>query len=139
VAEVVEISNVTSTGLRVNRVFIAMDCYVAVNPGQIEAQLTGGMVHGMNAALYGKQTFVNGTGQTRNFNASRMIRLNEMPQVDVRIIPNPAAANRAIPIGGAGELGVPTFAPALANAYFKVTGQRVRSLPLFPNATMGGL
>ena len=97
------------------------------------------MVHGMNAALYGKQTFVNGAAQSRNFNRSRMIRTNEMPQVSVTIIPNPAVADRTQNIGGAGELGVPTFAPALANAYFALTGTRVRALPLFPNATMGGL
>ena len=139
VAEVVEISNVTSTSLRVNSVAIAIDCYMAVNPGQIEAQLVGGMVHGLNAALYGRQVFVNGAAQNRNFNSNRMIRLGEMPSVKVTIIPNPTAADRSQPIGGAGELGVPTFAPALANAYFKLTGRRQRSLPLFPAATMGGL
>jgi isoquinoline 1-oxidoreductase beta subunit len=139
VAEVVDISNVTSTGLRVNNVWVAMDCYIAVNPGQIEAQLTGGVVHGLNAALYGRQTFVNGAAQNKNFNRSRMIRMGEMPQVAVKLIPNPLMSDRNVAIGGAGELGVPTFAPALANAYFKLTGQRVRSLPFFPNATMGGL
>ncbi|MCU1260940.1 MAG: hypothetical protein JWO80_3825, partial [Bryobacterales bacterium] len=139
VAEVVDISNVTSTGLRVNNVWVAMDCYLAVNPGQIDAQLTGGVVHGMNAALYGRQTFVNGAAQNKNFDRSRMIRMGEMPQVTVKLIPNPAVSDRTVAIGGAGELGVPTFAPALANAYFKLTGQRVRSLPFFPNAVMGGL
>ena len=139
VAEVVEISNVTATSLKVNRVSIAIDCYMAVNPGSIDAQLTGGMVHGLNAALYGKQTFTNGVAQSKNFNASRMIRMSEMPTVATTLIPNPAAADRNAAIGGAGELGVPTFAPALANAYFKLTGKRVRSLPLFPNATMAGL
>ena len=139
VAEVVEISAATSTSLKVNRVSIALDCYLAVNPGQIESQLTGGVVHGLNAALYGKQTFVGGVAQSKNFNASRMIRMNEMPEVKVALIPNPAAADRTKPLGGVGELGVPTFAPALANAYYKLTGVRLRSLPLFPNATMGGL
>ena len=68
-----------------------------------------------------------------------MIRAKEMPEVAVTIIPNPAVADRTTIIGGVGELGVPTLAPALANAYFKLTGQRVRSLPFFPGATMGGL
>jgi len=139
VAEVVEISGVTSSSIRVNRVSVALDCYLAVNPGSIEAQLTGGVVHGLNAALYGQQVFVNGAAQSKNFNRSRMIRLNEMPQVGVTIIPNPQSASRTVPIGGVGELGVPTLAPALANAYFKLTGIRARSLPFFPNATMGGL
>jgi isoquinoline 1-oxidoreductase subunit beta len=138
VAQVVEISSVTTTSLRVNRVSLAVDLYMPVNPGQIQAQMIGGIVHGMNAALYGQQTFLNGTGQAQNFNRSRMIRMGEMPQVGVTIIPPPAAADRAIAIGGAGELGVPCFAPALANAYFKATGKRQRSLPFFPGATMGG-
>lgn len=139
VAEVVEISSVTATSIKVNRVAVAIDCYISVNPGSVEAQLTGGVVHGLNAALYGKQGFVNGAAQSKNFNKSRMIRLNEMPQVAVTIMPNPHGADRTVPIGGVGELGVPTLAPALANAYAKLTGNRVRTLPFFPNATMGGL
>ncbi len=139
VAQVVEISYSATSGIRVRKSSIALDCYVAVNPGQIESQLVGGMVHGMNAALYGKQSFVRGVAQAKNFRNSRMIRLNEMPAVAVTIIPNPAAAQRSIPIGGVGELGVPTFAPALANAYYALTRQRVRTLPFYPTATMGGL
>jgi isoquinoline 1-oxidoreductase subunit beta len=139
VAEVVDVSSVTSTGCRVNSVAIAMDCYIGVNPGQIESQLIGGMVHGLNAALYGRQAFANGVAQVRNFSNSRMIRMNEMPQVVVTIIPNPGTFDRKATIGGAGELGVPTLAPALANACSRLTGRRVRSLPLFPGATMGGL
>lgn len=139
VAEVVEISNVTATSLKVNRVALAIDCYLAVNPGAVDAQLVGGVVHGLNAALYGRQSFVGGVAQATNFRQSRMIRMGEMPEVVVKLIPNPAVADRAAVIGGVGELGVPTFAPALANAYYKLTGNRVRTLPLFPNATMGGL
>ena len=75
VAEVVEISTVTTTSLRVNRVSVAIDCYISVNPGSVEAQLTGGVVHRLNAALYGRQSFVNGAAQSKNFNKSRMIRL----------------------------------------------------------------
>ncbi|MEP6533941.1 MAG: molybdopterin cofactor-binding domain-containing protein, partial [Bryobacteraceae bacterium] len=139
VAEVVEISAVTSTSLRVNRVSCAIDCYLSVNPGQIQAQLQGGIVHGLNAALYGQQTFVNGAAQAGNFNRSRMIRIGEMPQIDVTVIPSPVLADRTANIGGVGELGVPTFAPALANALFKATGKRRYALPVFPGATMGGL
>ena len=139
VAEVVEVSAATATSIRVNQVSVAIDCYLVVNPGQVETQLIGGVVHGLNAALYGRQTFVNGAAQSKNFNNSRMIRLGEMPQVNVTMIPSPTVADRTKNIGGVGELGVPTLAPALANAYFKLTGTRVRSLPLFPNATMGGL
>jgi isoquinoline 1-oxidoreductase beta subunit len=139
VAQVVEISSANSTSVKVNRVSVAIDCYLAVNPGSVEAQITGGVVHGLNAALYGKQNFSNGAAQGKNFNVNRMIRLSEMPQVKVVIMPTPATVERAVPIGGVGELGVPTLAPALANAYFRLTGKRVRALPFFPSATMGGL
>jgi len=139
VAEVVEISAATSTSVKINRVSVAIDCYLVVNPGQVEAQLVGGVVHAINATLYGKQNFVGGVAQGKNFNTNRMIRLSEMPDVKVAMIPNPTASDRTKPLGGVGELGVPTFAPALANAYFKLTGKRIRTLPLFPTATMGGL
>lgn len=139
VAEVVEISAVTTSAVRVNRVSAAIDCYLHVNPGAVEAQITGGVVHGLNAALYGRQSFVGGVAQGRNFNRNRMIRLNEMPQVAVTIVPTPPAPSRTTAIGGVGELGVPTLAPALASAVFRLTGARKRSLPLFPGATMGGL
>ena len=85
------------------------------------------------------RSFVNGAPQNKNFKNNRMIRLNEMPQVAVAIVPPPGPSDRTIPIGGVGELGVPTLAPALANAYFRLTKMRVRTLPFFPNATMGGL
>jgi isoquinoline 1-oxidoreductase beta subunit len=146
VATVVDVSLVSGDGydgqpslFKVNNVWMALNCYLAVNPGQIQAQLVGGMVHGLNAVLYGRQTFVNGVAQNANFAENRVIRADEMPQVAVTLIPNPAQSNEAIPIGGVGEIGVPTLAPALANAYFKASGIRVRNLPFFPNATMGGL
>jgi isoquinoline 1-oxidoreductase beta subunit len=136
VAQVVEVSS-NNGGPRVTRVWVAIDSYLTVNPGSVEAQIVGGVVHGLNAALYGRQTFLNGAATARNFNTSRMIRLSEMPAVSVSIVPAPAVADRSVPIGGVGELGVPTLAPALANAWFRLSGQRVRALPFFPNATMG--
>ena len=136
VAQVVEISGATTTSIRVAKVTVAIDCYMPVNPDAIEAQIIGGVVHGMNAAMWGRQTFVNGAAQAKNFNASRMMRIGEMPTVNVVIVKPPAAASRTTPIGGVGELGVPTFAPALANAVFKLKGVRQRSLPFFPGATM---
>jgi isoquinoline 1-oxidoreductase beta subunit len=136
VAQVVEISGVTSSSIRISKVTVAVDCAVPVSPGGIENQITGGVVHAINATLYGRQTFTNGAADIKNFNRSRMIRLQEMPAVKVVIMPPPAVLDRSVPIGGVGELGVPTFAPALANAYFKLTRTRQRSLPFFPNATM---
>lgn len=136
VAQVVEVSATTS-GPKVTRVWLAIDCGWVVNPNSVEAQLIGGVVHGLNAALYGKQTFVNGAAQARNFNASRMIRLGEMPQVVVKLMPQPSMLDRTAVMGGVGELGVPTLAPALTNAWARLSGKRVRALPFYPNATMG--
>ncbi len=136
VAQVVEISGVTSSSIKVSKVTVVVDCYLPVAPAMIEAQIVGGVVHGMNAALWGRQTFTNGAADVKNFNRSRMMRIKEMPAVQVVIMPPPAVASRTAAIGGVGELGVPTFAPALAAAYFKLTGLRQRSLPFFPNATM---
>ncbi|MBI3349920.1 MAG: xanthine dehydrogenase family protein molybdopterin-binding subunit [Burkholderiales bacterium] len=135
VAQVVEVS-ATTTGPKVTRVWLAIDCGWVVNPNSVEAQLIGGVVHGLNAALYGRQTFVNGAAQAKNFNNSRMIRLGEMPQVVVKLMPQPAVLDRAAVMGGVGELGVPTLAPALANAWARLSGKRVRALPFYPNATM---
>jgi isoquinoline 1-oxidoreductase beta subunit len=143
VAQVVDVSLVSGNGydgqpilFQVNNVWMALDCYLNVNPGQLQAQLVGGMVHGLNAALYGRQSFVNGAAQFSNFFQNRVIRLNQMPQVAVTLIPSPAQSTQSTPIGGAGEIGVPTLAPALANAYFKASGIRIRTLPFFPNAVM---
>jgi isoquinoline 1-oxidoreductase beta subunit len=146
VAEVVDISLNSTTGydgvpnlFTINNVYIALDCYLSVNPGQIQAQLTGGMVHGLNAALYGRQNFVNGVPQWPNFYQNRVIRMDEMPQVAVTLIPSPTQSTFNAQLGGVGELGVPCLAPALANAYFKASGKRIRTLPFFPTAWMGGL
>jgi isoquinoline 1-oxidoreductase beta subunit len=124
---------------KVNNVWMALDCYLSVNPGQLQAQLVGGMVHALNAVLYGRQSFVNGVPQFSNFYQNRVIRLDESPQVAVTLIPSPAQSSQSVPIGGAGEIAVPTLAPALTNAYVRAGGTRIRTLPIFPTATMGGL
>jgi len=146
VACVVEISGVTRdslgniTAVRISKVAVAIDSFLTINPKNVEAQIVGGVVHGINATLYGQQTFTNGAAQRANFNTNPVIKLAAMPAVSVRIIPTvsyqPSASSQ---IGGVGELGVPTVAPALANAIFRLTGQRKRDLPLLPKATMGGL
>ena len=87
-------------------------------------------MHGLNAALWGEMTFAQGAAQKRNFDKHRVLRLREMPHVDVKII------NSGNALGGIGEPGVPPIAPAVANAYFKLTGKRVRTLPFFPGQGM---
>lgn len=135
VAEVFEISQPSSGSIRINRAACAIDCGRPVNPNSIQAQMQGGIVHGINATLWGQQTFRSGAASAKNFNRSRMMRVNEMPQIDVVIMP----PNPAVPVGGIGEPAVPPVAPALANAYARLTGQRIRTLPFFPGATMSGL
>jgi isoquinoline 1-oxidoreductase beta subunit len=133
VCQVVEVSQPTTTSLTVHRVACAVDCGQVINPNQAEAQMQGGIVHGLNAALWGQITFTAGKANQKNFNTYRMIRPSEMPQITVQLVSSPNAPS------GLGEPAVPPIAPALANAYSRLRGSRVRSLPLFPGATMGGL
>lgn len=128
VAEVVEISLLTGGQIRLHNIWCAVDCGRAVNPEQVKAQIEGGIVHGINAALWEQVTFTAGRSNVSNFNNTRKIKLREMPQISISIMPpNPNAS-----IGGVGEPGVPAIAPAIANAYFKLTGTRLRRLPFFP-------
>jgi isoquinoline 1-oxidoreductase beta subunit len=129
VCEVVDISQPVAGSLRVHRVACAIDCGVAINPRSIEQQMQGGIVHGLNAALWGQQVFVAGKASVKNFNSWRMLRASEMPQVEVVIVES-GDKN----VGGVGEPGVPPIAPAVANAYFRLTGTRVNNLPFFSNA-----
>jgi isoquinoline 1-oxidoreductase beta subunit len=126
VAQVVEISNVTTTSVRVVSVACALDCGRVINPDAVTAQMEGGIVHGMGATLWGHVTFTNGAASVRNFNHYRLVRMSEMPTVKVQIMSN------TNPPSGAGEPGVPPFGPAFANAWFCATGNRVRTLPFFP-------
>ena len=124
VCQVAEVTGSTPQTLRVVRVACVIDCGNVVNPDSVVAQMQGGIVHGMTAALWGKVTFTNGRASARNFDNYRMMRMRDMPQVDVQIIASGAA------LGGVGEAGVPPIAPAIANAYARLTGQRLRTLPL---------
>ena len=128
VRQVVNISQPAAGSIRVHRVACAVDCGTAVNPGSIEAQMQGGIVHGLSTAFWGQQTFVSGKPQIKNFTAFRMLRGTEMPRVGVTIV------NSGYPVGGIGEVGVPPIGPAVANAYFQLIGIRITSLPFFPNA-----
>jgi isoquinoline 1-oxidoreductase beta subunit len=130
VCEVVDISNPGTSSVRVNRVVCVVDCGTAVNPDAIEAQMQGGIVHALNAAMWGQMTFTAGKANQTNFNKYRVMRPNEMPTITVQIIAN------GNPPSGIGEPAVPPLAPALANAYARLTGLRQRTLPLFPGATM---
>jgi isoquinoline 1-oxidoreductase beta subunit len=110
--------------VRVQRVVAAIDCGPVVNPDILAAQLEGGAVFGLTAAMYGEITFKNGRVEQRNFHDYPVMRMNDMPVVETHIVPSTDSQ------GGVGEPGVPPLAPALANAVFAATGKRVRQLPL---------
>jgi len=121
-AHVVEAS-VEGKRIRVHRVTSAIDCGTAVNPLTIEAQVQSAMVFGLSAALYGKITLAGGRVEQGNFTDYPMLRLDEMPEMSVHIVPSTAAPT------GVGEPGTPPIAPAVANAVFAATGKRLRHLP----------
>jgi isoquinoline 1-oxidoreductase beta subunit len=124
VAQVAEVS-VGADGLpKVHKVWCAVDCGIAVNPDVIRAQMEGGIGYGLGHALYGEITLAEG-GQVmqRNFDSYRSLRIGEMPEVEVAIIPSAEKPT------GVGEPGVPPIAPAVANAWRRLTGKAVRRLP----------
>jgi len=125
VAEVAEVS-LENNRVRVHRVTCAADCGRVIHPGIVEAQLSGSIVAGLSAAFYGEITIENGRVKQGNFNDYRMLRMSEMPVIDVHLVPS------AEEPGGAGEPGVPPIAPAVANALFTLTGTRIRKLPIRP-------
>ncbi|HEX4853420.1 xanthine dehydrogenase family protein molybdopterin-binding subunit [Arenimonas sp.] len=123
VAQVAEVS-VERGAVRVHRVVCAVDCGVAVNPLMIAAQMESGIVYGLSAALHGQIRFKDGRVQESNFHDYRVLRIDQMPEVETHLV---ASTERP---GGVGEPGTPPIAPAVANALFALTGQRLRELPL---------
>jgi isoquinoline 1-oxidoreductase beta subunit len=125
VAEVAEVSfNKNSGDVRVHRVVCAVDCGRHVNTDTIAAQMESGIVYGLTAALKGQITIAKGRVEQGNFNDYEMLRINEMPTVEVHIVPSNEAP------GGCGEPGTPPIAPAVCNAIFAVTGKPIRRLPI---------
>jgi isoquinoline 1-oxidoreductase beta subunit len=125
VAQVAEVS-VDETGhVKVDRIVCAVDCGTAINPDVIAAQMEGGIGFGLGAVLYGEITLKAGRVEQDNFNSYRVLRMNEMPKVEVHIVPSAEAPT------GVGEPGVAPVGPAVANAIFAATGKRIHMLP-FP-------
>jgi len=123
VAEVVEVRIVDNV-IKVERVVCAADCGLVVNPDQVHAQVESAVIFGLTAALKGKITIRDGAVEQSNFHDYPLLRMNEIPVVEVHIVPS---ANSPT---GIGEPGTPPIAPAVANAVFAATGARLRSLPL---------
>lgn len=126
VAQVAEISVAGDGRVRVHRVVCAIDCGMIVNPDTIAAQMESGIVYGLSAVLHGAITFKDGRVRQSNFHDYPVLRIPDMPRVEVHIIDSREAP------GGVGEPGTPPIAPAVLNAVFAATGRRVRRLPLRP-------
>jgi isoquinoline 1-oxidoreductase beta subunit len=122
-AQVAEVS-IDKGKLRVHRVVCAVDCGQVINPAIVEQQIQSGIVYGLSAALKGGITIKNGRVEQQNFHQYEVLRIDEMPMVEVHIVPS------TNPPGGIGEASTPTTAPAVANAIFALTGKRLRKLPI---------
>jgi isoquinoline 1-oxidoreductase subunit beta len=123
IAEVAEVS-IENGRISVHAVTAAVDCGTAVNPLGIEAQVQGSIVFGLSAVLHGKLTIEGGKVVESNFHDYPVLRMSEMPKISVHVIPSDAK------MGGIGEPATALVAPAVANAVFALTKQRLRTLPL---------
>jgi isoquinoline 1-oxidoreductase subunit beta len=123
-ALVLDVEVDTQGEIHLRRATAAVDCGIAVNPDSVMAQIEGGVLFGLSAALYNGITFKNGRVQQSNFHDYRQIRMNEVPPFEVFVMPSEEKP------GGLGEVGTVSAAPALANALFAATGVRLRALPI---------
>jgi isoquinoline 1-oxidoreductase subunit beta len=123
-SQVAEVEVSKDGEVRVRRVVCAVDCGQIVNPNTIVAQIEGGIIFGLGAALWSEVTLKGGRVEQHNFNDYRVLRINEAPQIEVHLVKNAEAP------GGIGEPGTVGIAPAVTNAIFAVTGKRIRKLPI---------
>lgn len=124
VAMIAEVPARPDRRIQVHRIVCALDCGTVINPGIVKSQIEGGIAFGLTAALKGEITFTEGRVDQGNFDDFPLLRMDEMPVVEVHLVPS------GEPPTGIGESAVPPAAPAVANAVFKATGKRVRDLPL---------
>jgi len=129
VAQVAEVSVDKTTGLKVHRVVCAIDCGIVINPGTVVAQMESGIVYGLTAAIKSKIDIEGGAVVQSNFHDFPLLKMGEMPKVETYIVPSSESP------GGVGEPGLPPIAPAVANAVFAATGQRIRKLPMIRETT----
>jgi isoquinoline 1-oxidoreductase beta subunit len=122
-AQVIEVS-MTPNGIKIDKVYVATDVGIALDPGNIEAQLQSAVLFGLSAAVFGQITFQKGAAEQGNFHQYPALRMLQAPAFAVQVL---ESGRR---IRGVGETGTPPAAPALANAVYKLTGQRIRELPL---------
>jgi isoquinoline 1-oxidoreductase beta subunit len=124
VAQVAEVEVSPAGEVRVHRVVCAVDCGQVVNPDTVKAQMEGGIIFGIGAALWNEITLKDGRVEQSNFHDYRSLRINEAPAIEVYLVKSAEAP------GGIGEPGTSGAAPAVTNAVFAATGKRIRQLPL---------
>jgi isoquinoline 1-oxidoreductase subunit beta len=128
IAQVVQVGVESDGTVRPTRAWCVVDCGIQVNPDTIRAQMEGGIVFGLSAALHGEITIKNGRVEQSNFGDYRVLRINETPRIDVHLVKSGEAP------GGIGEPGTSCVMPALTNAIFAATGKRIRKLPVAEQA-----
>jgi len=134
IAEVVDLSVDEKTGkIKVHKVVAAVDCGPVVNPGPLVEQIEGGNIMALSTALKEEVKFAKGGVATSNFDDYPIIRMSEVPEIEVHIVKSTDK------IGGIGELGIPAVAPAVANAVFNATGVRIRRIPLTPEIVLAAI
>lgn len=124
IAQVVQVRTDSESGFQTMHVWCVVDCGIAVNPDTIRAQMESGIVFGLSAALHGEITIRDGRVEQTNFGDYRVMRMHEVPEMHVSIVDSQEAP------GGIGEPGTSCVMPALTNAIFSATGQRIRKLPI---------
>ncbi len=129
VAEVVEISVDEKRGIKIHNIYAVLDCGFAVNPLNVERQMESAIIYGLTAAMDGKITIANGAVEQSNFHDYPALMMESIPPITLRLLNN-ASRLDSKEIGGVGEPGLPPLAPALTNAIFAATGERIRDLPL---------
>jgi len=133
-AQVVDLSVDKNTGMiKVHRVVAAVDCGPVVNPGPLVEQIEGGITMALSTALKEEVKFAKGGVATSNFDDYPIIRMSEVPEIEVHMVKSTDK------IGGIGELGIPALAPAVANAVFNATGARIRRIPLTPEIVLAAI
>jgi len=130
----VDLSVDEKTGkIKVHKVVAAIDCGPVVNPGPLVEQIEGGNILALSTALKEEVKFAKGGVATSNFDNYPIIRMSEVPEIEVHIVKSTDS------IGGIGELGIPAVGPAVANAVFNATGTRIRRIPLTPEIVLAAL
>jgi len=125
-SQVAEVEVASDGSVKVHRIVCAVDCGIVINPDTVAAQIEGGALFGLTAALYGAITLKNGRVEQSNFHDYRPLRINEAPVIETYLVKS------AEPPGGLGEAGTSVVTPAVTNAIFAVTGKRIRTLPIDP-------